>query len=402
MSEPVHSTNATSTSKPVRVKPEKPYPGFPLYAHASGKWAKSIRGRVRYFGTWEDPQGALREYEEQKQELHAGVRTQREMNAVTVEDLFDAYLESKEQKIATGELSRRTWTYYWEVLRLAIKSLGKRRLVIDLRPADFAKVRAELAKRWGLHRLATAVQYVRSAFKYGYAADLIDRVVKFGPDFVKPSAKTMRVHKAKRGSRMFEAHEIRAMLDQAGSQLRCMILLGVNGAMGNADCGLLPLSALDLEGGWLNYPRVKTGIDRRIPLWPETIQAIREVLASRKDPDDPDAAQLLFITKYRKSWAKDTSANPISAEMGKLLKALSIDGHRNFYALRHAFRTIADEAKDRPATDHIMGHTPAASDVGATHYLERIADHRLRAVAEHVRSWLLPEAGGSQVDNSNG
>lgn len=26
-----------------RVKPEKPRPDFPLYAHAVGKWAKTIR-----------------------------------------------------------------------------------------------------------------------------------------------------------------------------------------------------------------------------------------------------------------------------------------------------------------------------------------------------------------------
>jgi hypothetical protein len=34
--------------------------------------------------------------------------------------------------------------------------------------------------------------------------------------------------------------------------LRAMILLGVNSGLGNHDCALLPLSALDLDGGWLN------------------------------------------------------------------------------------------------------------------------------------------------------
>jgi integrase len=398
-----HSTPTARSSKPARAKPpkpQKPYPDFPLYAHASGKWAKSIRGRVHYFGTWGDPQGALREYEDQKADLHAGRRTQREMSAVTVSELFNAFLEARELKIERGELSQRTWDYYYEVLTLARKSLGKRRLVIDLYPTDFTRLYGDLAKRWGLHRLATAVQTVKSAFRYASEADIIDKVVKFGPDFKKPSLKTMRIHKAKRGSRMFEAHEIRMMLNGtlavgeqgpefvrgAGPQLRAMILLGVNAGFGNSDCGNLPLKAVDLDRGVIDFPRPKTGLDRRCPLWPETAAALREIIACRKEPSDQ--AGLVFITKYGGSWVKSTSANPVSWETAKLLKRLGINGHRNFYALRHSFRTIADEVKDRPAVDHIMGHTPSGNDMAAV-YRERIADERLRAVANHVHAWLF-------------
>jgi len=145
----------------------------------------------------------------------------------------------------------------------------------------------------------------------------------------------------------------------------------------------------NLDAGWLNYPRPKTGIPRRSPLWEETVQAVREALGKRKEPKDQADADLVFITKYGDGWGKDIADSPITKEMRKLLNALGINGHRNFYALRHTFRTVADEAKDQPAADHIMGHeSPHMSSV----YRERISNERLKAVTDHVREWLLGTA----------
>lgn len=155
---------------------------------------------------------------------------------------------------------------------------------------------------------------------------------------------------------------------------------------GNAHCGHLPRSAVDLEGGFIDFPRPKTGIPRRCPLWPETVDAIRESLDVRPSPRDPADADLVFVTKYGGSWAKDDDPAAITKEMRKLLNSLGIKGRRNFYTLRHTFRTVADEARDQPAADYIMGHeVPHMSSV----YRERISDDRLRAVVDQVRRWLF-------------
>src|SRR5437588_13076489 len=55
-----------------RPRPAKPSPDFPLFPHAAGVWAKKIRGQLHYFGPWEDPEGALKRYQEQAADLHAG------------------------------------------------------------------------------------------------------------------------------------------------------------------------------------------------------------------------------------------------------------------------------------------------------------------------------------------
>jgi integrase len=167
-----------------------------------------------------------------------------------------------------------------------------------------------------------------------------------------------------------------------------MILLGVNCGFGNSDCGTLPLSALDLANGWCNYHRPKTGITRRCPLWPETVAAIRAVLAERPEPLDEADAGLVFLTVTGRSWSKDTSDSPISKETRKLLDALGLKGNRNFYACRHVFETIGGEARDQVAVDHIMGH--AREDM-ASQYRERISDQRLKAVSEYVRKWVFME-----------
>ncbi len=380
-------------------KPNKPYPEFPLFPHATKRWAKKIRGQLHYFGPWDEPDAALAKYLEQKDDLHAGRKPRQVSTGVTVKELVNAFLEHKEAKVDANELSPRTWTCYKETTDLLISQLGKSRLVADIRPEDFESLKKAMTKKWGPVRVRNIIQYTRSVFKYGLEAELLSTPVRFGPGFARPSKKTLRLERAKKGLRMFEAHEVRTLINgkkietddraeyvKPTTSMKAMILLGVNCGYGNADCGTLPLSALDLQRGWVNYHRPKTGITRRAALWPETVEALKVVLAERRRPTKATNAGLVFITSQGLSWHKDANDSPVSKEMRKYLDALGINGHRNFYALRHTFETIGGESKDQVAVDHIMGH---ARDDMASVYRERISDGRLKAVSDYVRKWVF-------------
>jgi len=379
-------------------KPAKPYPEFPLFPHATRRWAKKVRGKLHYFGSWDDgPDAALAKYLDQKDAIHAGRKPRPEGGALTVKELVNAFLNTKADSRDAGEIAARTWDDYKAACDILTENFGKQRLVADIGPDDFAALRKKLAKTWGPRTLANVITRIRVAFKYASDNGLIDRPIVYGSSFKRPTKKTLRIDRAKKGPKLFTRDEILTMLEHAKGQLRAMILLAINAGMGNADCGTLPMSALDLDTGMIDYPRPKTGIPRRAALWPETVMAIREALAERPQPKNPEHAGLVFVTKYGGSWGKDTRDNPIAKEMSKLLRTLKITGRvgLGFYTLRHVFRTVADAAKDQPACDFVMGHEgPHMSVV----YRETISDERLYAVANFVRAWLFAESDASKEE----
>jgi integrase len=352
---------------------------------------------MHYFGPWDDPDGALARYQEQAEALHSGRKQRQVSDGLTVKELCNAFLNAKKALVESGELAPRSFDDYHAVCQLLVEHFARGRLVVDLDPEDFAQLRAKLARRWGPVTLGNTINRARVVFKFASDNGMIGRPVVYGQSFARPTKKVLRVHRAGQGAKLFTADEIRRLLDAAGPQLRAMILLGINCGFGNADCGRLPLAALDLDAAMIDFPRPKTGIARRCPLWPETVQALREVLAHRPTPKDPAGAALVFVTRYGQGWFKDTRTNPVSAELGKLLRALRINGRKGlgFYTLRHTFRTVADEAKDQPAADYIMGYEVAHM---SSVYRERIGDDRLRAVSDHVHAWLFGAPAPAAAD----
>jgi integrase len=390
---------------------------FPLTPHPSGRWCKKLKTphgwKLFYFGPLKDWQAALDRYRAEVEDLTAG-RTpeKRDTDGLRLLELVNRFLHFKRGRVNSGVLSMRSWYDYHQTAERVLKFFGKEKLVDNLAQSDFESLALDYGKpnargkTWGPVKINGEIRRVRILGKYALESGLVEKPIPFGPAFKCLDRKTLRIvrnkDRQKYGARMFTAEELHTILEACPQPMKSMVMLGINGGLNNMDVATVTLSALDLERGILDFPRGKTGIPRFIPLWSETVASIKAWLAVRPEPKNPEDAHLLFLTKQRRPWyrlgrfVEDDKGgtkikgidNPVSKSFRVVLDNLSINGKRNFLALRHGFRTVARGARDREAVDSLMGHVDESM---AGHYLEDgLPVERLRGVTDYVRTWLFP------------
>jgi len=129
-------------------------------------------------------------------------------------------------------------------------AFGKQRLVEDLAANDFELLRADIADGCGTTCVGNDVQRTKTVFKYALRCRTYRRTDEICSSVSRPSKATFRKAKNDNAPKLFEAAEIRKLLNAANPQLKAMILLGIN-------CGF------DLDAGWVTSPRPKTAVGHR-------------------------------------------------------------------------------------------------------------------------------------------
>ena len=174
--------------------------------------------------------------------------------------------------------------------------------MVDLAAEDFDRLRRQIAKQWGPLRLGNEIERVRSLFKFGFEAGVIEQPVRYGATFREALSQGAPPGTGEgKGPRMLEAADLRRVIDKAGVPLKAMILLGLNCGFGNADVASLP-EGPGLEG---RPGRLSTAEDWRAPacpLWPETVAALQDALAKRPKPHERAHDALVFLTKFKRPW----------------------------------------------------------------------------------------------------
>ena len=274
----------------------------------------------------------------------------------------------------------------------------------DLAADDFERLRAELARRMGPGPLGNEIQCVRALFKYGYDVGLIDRPVRVRAGIQEAEPEDAAGRAAGAAPACSRRRSCGPCSTPRRSRSCALLLLGVNCGLGNTDLARMPLSALDLDGGWVN---VRASQDRHRPAPPALAadgadgrrgpgRAAGAAGPGRRGAGVPDAAggrgsacgRPRGRRKARRRPSRCRFDDSVSKETRKLLRRLGLARPwLNFYALRHNFETVGGETGDQVAVDAIMGH--ARDDMAST-YRERISDERLTAVNDRVRAWLFP------------
>lgn len=365
----------------------KVHADFPLSWHKGAcSFTKKFKGKAYYFGP--EPQAALEAYLKQKDYLIAGVDPPTENADISVRDLVNHYLIHREQdrlskKTSTNHIGDRTFAEYQDTGRVMV-GLWDRRSVTMLRPLDFAELRHKLDSG-SPDRLRRRMTNVRSIFKWGRSAGLINSDVKYGNEFDLADKSQLRKAKANRREPIFDAETINTALEAAWPAMKAFILLGINCGFYSKDINDLRNSYVD--GEFIQFAREKTGIDRRCWLWPET----REAIAAARAPENEE--DRMFLSKRGKPLHVPHGLNRtdlIASNWTDLKKQIKLKrANAGFKCFRHTFRTEADGAKDPEAVRMVMGHTDGS--VGEF-YRHRFDDERLIAVAQYVRHWLFGTA----------
>src|SRR5262249_21160152 len=150
----------------------------------SGHWSKRVRGRLCYFGRWSQkvngrlvplPDGgnwkaALARYELEIGDLKAGRVRQANLsdpNGLRVGELCNGFLHAQRQRVEAKEpeITLQSFREYKEACDEVVAEFKAHRLVADLKPTDFQRLKAGMTKRWGAARVGKFVALIRKVFK---------------------------------------------------------------------------------------------------------------------------------------------------------------------------------------------------------------------------------------------
>jgi integrase len=378
----------------------------PLYLHASGQWAKKVHGKLIYFGT--DLTAANARWLAERDYWIAGVTPPTRMpttEAATLSELANLFNDRCKRLVRDDEMSQRSFDDYTPTLKRLIAILGSTRQVETLTPLDFANIKERLGEpiaraknktgrtcdRRSPGTIAGDIRRIRAFLSWCHDSRLIAEP-DYGSDFAPIARKTAQRHAAKKERRDLSPDDLRAIIAASSIGFRPLILLAINGGVGNLDLAEMRITQLPNLGDadpWLILPRGKTGTDRRFPLWPETVAAIRDYLPNRPAHAGRSNADRLFLTRHGLAWIRADGGKRVDSIAGAFTKCRKAAGipRGTFYDLRRTFQTIAAETLDFPAVSFVMGHAKRENDMAAR-YTQHIADERIRAVCERVRGWL--------------
>lgn len=385
-----------SHSSTKKQKPKKPYQDFPLFPHSCGQWAKKIKGKTRYFGLWNDPDQALNNYLREKDWWYAGLIPPNTFGGLDFDGLQRWYIDAQYKKLCNEEITKRHYSDCVIACKQILDYFGKKRTIDSITPNQMGEFRDSLAKGRNPQTLSNVLQRIRSVFNYVPEACKNEQLPELTVDMKalkSPTKANIRRFRNKLEDQYFTPKEIRKLIRNAIGWLKPAILLGINCGFGNTDVSSIPMDRVDLEGGFHNYGRPKSGIDRQASLWPETIEAIDHWLTIRPRSE----LKNLFLTAQKSELVRNhengSKTDNVTVAFRTLRTACDIHkkGH-GFYVLRHVYKTVAEYSGLPHVVNRTMGHESSNVEEAYRAWVgNQVQLDGFKTVANYVRNWVYEE-----------
>ncbi|MHC4761119.1 MAG: tyrosine-type recombinase/integrase [Planctomycetota bacterium] len=342
---------------------------FPLTRHPTGQYCKKIHGKMYYFGS--DKQEALQRYIDQAAYLHgSNHNSQRPVdNSMTLKQLCDMFLQYQFSRLKANAITAQHYNDQISSLNKLMAFLGQSRRIKDISTLDLQNYKRKLQKQYNgsCHRLNLYISNLKTLFHWAKKNDILKQIPNI--DAVS-RGKIVNKHR-----RIFTHEEIIKLLAVADTQMKAMIWLGLNCGFGCTDCSELQWKHLNLSNGRVVFPRGKTGVQRDLPLWPETIYALKAV---------PRKGKLVFYTTKGNPFIRNvlkvdangndkySPVNSIATKFARMIKkaALDVPKGTGFYTLRRTAATMAARSGDPFAVQRLLGH---ANLLMATRYVQDVS-----------------------------
>jgi integrase len=314
---------------------------------------------------------------EQAAYLHAGKapKPKGSQDRLSIKILCNLYLDHQEARAEIGEIQSRQVSDQILLLKDFVRFVGPNRTVSDISTFELQNYRKKLIKaRKSPHTINNHIAAVKAMYNWALDNEVIDNA---------PRLKALKkITPQKKNRPTFTIPQVQKMLQNASVQMRAMIWLGLNCGFGCTDCAELKWKNVDLQNARVDFPRGKTGIGRNLPLWKETVHALKEV---------PVSGEFVFYTRKGNPWVRTVKGvgkdgnekyqktNNVSKEFSKLMKKAGIKMEKGvgFYTLRRTAATLTARSGDPFAVQRLLGHADLKM---ATTYVQDVSEQTDRAI----------------------
>jgi len=349
---------------------------FPLTLHTTGQYCKKIKGKIYYFGA--DKKQALEKYLDRATYLHGcqnNLQQKPTGDNMLLKHLCDMYLKYQYSKVQANDLTARHHNDQIDSLNKLMAFLGQNRRIKSISTLDLQNYKRKLQRSYGsVCRLNLHISIMKAMFHWVRKNEILKNI---------PNIDAISRGNITHQERFtFSTKHINKLLSCADVQMRAMIWLGLNCGFGCTDCAELKWTDLDLVNARVKLPRRKTGISRDLPLWPETVESLKNI---------PRTGKLVFYTSRGNPYiqtllkpdgngnGKYTTLNTITIKFSRLIKKSGLDVPKGtgFYSLRRTAATNAVRSGDPFAVQRLLGHADLQM---ATRYVQNVSKQTDRVI----------------------